>query len=545
MKLNIQLFAYTKKEWKDLPSKDTPILAADLNNIENGIATANINYYNKKEVDEKENNLKAENEYLNSVIEQAFTPVEKEGTSINYDNTINARFKDIKLCGDTTQNGTPTPDAPVPVNVVTGDNTIDICGKNLFDKDNDIVTGYTFGVAGESFSSKDFFYQTKYISVLPNTTYSFTGIKKVNVDSLRVCEYQADKTFIKRNYEVYTITTSENTYYIRVSNYIGKLNTLQLEQGSTATEYEAYKGVSYPISLGVENLWNANNVKKGFLPQSGSYPTTISAYPNARYILVNLLKGQSITISGSTSTMGRVRYIDKDTNQVVGMINNGETEYYKSTGTYVGQFTEGTITAKKDFIVGVMDMSGSVNDLIVKYVSTTPPIELCKIGDYQDYIHKDNGIWYKYGAIGKITLNGTENWRLETSKRFIANLNAGIKANTSTSSTTGALMTHFIEDTPGNTWKNSANAFSIDTTSQVSIRYNTCTTVDELKTWLSTNKPTLYFVLNTPTITEITDTTLLEQLEELAGAKTYAGETNIVATSDGLTIIPKTTALTK
>ena len=37
MKLNIQLFAYTKKEWKDLPSKDTPILAADLNNIENGI----------------------------------------------------------------------------------------------------------------------------------------------------------------------------------------------------------------------------------------------------------------------------------------------------------------------------------------------------------------------------------------------------------------------------------------------------------------------------------------------------------------------------
>ena len=77
-------------------------------------------YYGKTEIDNKENNLKAENEYLNSVIEQAFTPVEKEGTSINYDNTINARFKDIKLCGDTTQNGTPTPDTPVPVNVVTG-----------------------------------------------------------------------------------------------------------------------------------------------------------------------------------------------------------------------------------------------------------------------------------------------------------------------------------------------------------------------------------------------------------------------------------------
>lgn len=55
----------------------------------------------------------------------------------------------------------------------------------------------------------------------------------------------------------------------------------------------------------------------------------------------------------------------------------------------------------------------------------------------------------------------------------------------------------------------------------------------------------VYYALKTPIATEITDTTLLEQLEELVGATTYAGETNIVATSDGLTIIPKTTALTK
>lgn len=39
MKLNIQLFAYKKKEWKDLPSKDTPINADNLNKIENQLET--------------------------------------------------------------------------------------------------------------------------------------------------------------------------------------------------------------------------------------------------------------------------------------------------------------------------------------------------------------------------------------------------------------------------------------------------------------------------------------------------------------------------
>ena len=37
MKLNIQLFAYTKTEWKDLPDETTPITAEKLNNIENGV----------------------------------------------------------------------------------------------------------------------------------------------------------------------------------------------------------------------------------------------------------------------------------------------------------------------------------------------------------------------------------------------------------------------------------------------------------------------------------------------------------------------------
>lgn len=426
MKLNIQLFAYTKKEWKDLPSKETPILAADLNNIENGIAT-NLSpdaYYGKTEIDNKENKLKAENEYLNSVIEQAFTPVEKEGTSINYDNTINARFKDIKLCGDTTQNGTPTPDAPVPVNVVSGDNEINICGKNLFNGETELGTFSTTN--GEKTASTTTRRSVNKIPVKPNQQYVFS--QNGTAIAVRIYYYQENETFIST--EAYTngiITTPNNCYYVNfisdkiLSNY----NDIQLEQGNQASNYEPYQGNTYNIDL---------------------------------------------------------------------------------------------------------------------------PIELCKIGDYQDRIYQDNNKWYLEKQIGKVVLDGSENWFAETQRYRVDNI------------IQGKAFTSFDENNPlayceGFKWGNGSSSNFVNgafwyTSNGLNLSLQkdenpNATTLANFKTWLGSNNQNVRYVLANPTTTEITDTTLLEQLEELAGAKTYAGETNIVATSDGLTIIPKTTALTK
>ena len=39
---------------------------------------------------------------------------------------------DTKYAGDTVQDGTPSPDTPVPVQVVTGEQTVNVYGKNLF-----------------------------------------------------------------------------------------------------------------------------------------------------------------------------------------------------------------------------------------------------------------------------------------------------------------------------------------------------------------------------------------------------------------------------
>jgi hypothetical protein len=52
-----------------------------------------------------------------------------------------------------------------------------------------------------------------------------------------------------------------------------------------------------------------------------------------------------------------------------------------------------------------------------------------------------------------------------------------------------------------------------------------------LKTWLSTNNTTVYYALATPTDTKITDSTLIGQLDALAGADTYDGKTYIKVTA--------------
>jgi hypothetical protein len=54
------------------------------------------------------------------------------GKAISFTNNDNAGdITDFKLDGETSQNGTPTPDAPVPVQTVTGENVVKIVGKNL------------------------------------------------------------------------------------------------------------------------------------------------------------------------------------------------------------------------------------------------------------------------------------------------------------------------------------------------------------------------------------------------------------------------------
>lgn len=301
-----------------------------------------------------------------------------------------------------TNGASPNPDYPQDIHVVSGDNKITVYGKNMFDDSivtnlwseystNKIVSAN--GANLHKFNCKQgdtFTLKATYDSASSNSVILIQFFDS-NDNSLGRYASANDTTL------TLTKTAPANTSYAYMGRYLNTPTTIQLEKNNQATNYEPYKEGTYPINLGVKNLWDVNNLQSGFLPQSGSYPTTNTSYPNARYTLITLKKDKSITLSGITfAGSGRVRYIDIDTNEVVGNMTYLDSAYYTATHTFGDGFYEGTITAKKDFIVGIMDLNGEINNLIVNY-GTTPqtispnPIELAEISTYNDEIFRTSG----------------------------------------------------------------------------------------------------------------------------------------------------------
>lgn len=325
-----------------------------------------------------------------------------------------------------TNGASPNPDYPQDIHTVSGDNTIEVVGKNLFDKDSGFRLGY-INASGSFVSSNTVALFNQYITCKPNTTYTLSFSKTI-YNTASPLFYDANKTFLSRatslnNLTSRTITTPENCYYMVIQfNYdnssimtqeiIDSVNC-QLEKGSSATTYEPYQSQSYPINLG---------------------------------------------------------------------------EY-----------------------------------------------ELCKIGDYQDKIFKnttnspyydstlDLNEWYLKKEIGKVVLDGTENW--------IYNQNGFYQVNYTLAKTGIEAYSNYYKFYLN---VNTAEKYGFQFTSNyVRIKNTDQATANDFKTWLSTHNTTVYYVLSTPTYTKITGE-LKEQLEALEGARSYDGQTNIGQENDDL-----------
>lgn len=125
--------------------------------------------------------------------------------------------------------------------------------KNMFDKNN-IINNIRLGASGENVTDTNYF-SSYFIQVKPNTTYTLS--KGQSSDTLTVyCEYNSSKTFISRSSFITTttktFTTGSTTYFLRLSSGKININSLQLEEGSTATTYSPYQnlnGVSQPKTI--------------------------------------------------------------------------------------------------------------------------------------------------------------------------------------------------------------------------------------------------------------------------------------------------------
>ena len=410
-------------------------------------------YYTKEQVDNSQQaqddeitTLKAQNEYLQNVVNQAFTEVTASGENIKIDNTIEAKMN-VSLYGNTKQNGEPTPVTPVEIQRVTGNNKVVVSNKNLLSNNatSQTINGVVF-IKNEdgSITAKGTATAVTDIYILGNTT-TYKKINGYGNLKLNGCNDGSLSTYM-----LYCVQNKNGTlsYY---QNYKDDINIISTEEDTFRV----------------------------FIRVMANATINTTFYPMIRF-----------------------------SNTATSYVPHKETIYELDLGN----------------------------------------IELCKIGDYQDYFYKNNNKWYKREIIGSLTLDGL-NWTAEKISNDIykmASTSSIFKGETEVSKISelfcniykkGSANTTYLKQTGINLYKNFIYVYDSN--------YNTSTSVNSFKTMLKEKNAILYGILSEPRDIEITDTTLISQLEALKTAMSYTEQTNISQINDDIPFYLDVKALTR
>lgn len=194
-----------------------------------------------------------------------------------------------------------------------------------------------------------------------------------------------------------------------------------------------------------------------------------------------------------------------------------------TTSTFYVRLCFSTVT-----IPSLMFEKGST---VTSYARYFEPIELYKLGNFQDYIYKSGNKWFLHKATGKAIFDGSENWSKSgrsNSTAFVGALSVvdkGINFNASQ-------LTKADKFVKTNTTPMGVGAFDLTNSVGGSAQYLlvaldalSITTIGDFKAWLAANTVTIYYPLTIAVETEITEEPLIKQLESLSFANSYKSET--------------------
>lgn len=339
--------------------------------------------------------------------------VSGEGTSLTLDDTRVGKIKST-LKGNTSQSGTPTPTSPIPVNVVSGDNEINVVGKNLFE--------------------------------------------------LKPVQYSGHDAW--QGYGVYGHYTEISDGYIIDAPYaaIGfQYNNLEV-------------GANYTLSFDVTSDITTNTLYVGI----NAYTST-SRYKDYRSSTTKT----RITYSFIATKTNRISWNSGTTNITELKITNIQLEKKSSASTYE-------------------PYQGNTYN-----IDLPEGMELCKIGNYQDYFYKDSDKWYLHKEIGKVVLNGSENISIynQNARRtvFQADVLTGIENYLGNYDVPNLLSNMFNTVSQSATWTVGNISRRKEAQTTLYLTYEPDTTVEAFKTWLSTHNVVVYYVLATPVNTALED----------------------------------------
>lgn len=342
---------------------------------------------------------------------------------------------------------------------------------------------------------------------------------------------------------------------VRLDNVVFKV---QLESGSTATSYEPYCG--------------------GVPSPNPSYPQTVNTVTGEQTIAINETSyevnlGKNLfnkdktkddyyyNNSGTTTSDGTNKFVNQEFTGITKMAiswssRNGASAYvrvceYKADGTFIKRtlvstnntiLTMGANTWKvitsvdAGPVFSFTDLQIERGDSVTDYAAYFEPIELCKIGDYQDYIYKDGSDWKIHKAVGKYVFSDmtqftytSDKTRLYITKDNLTTLGVDfiLPANQQTSLL--AMADRFTATSFDILYNSESGSFlASSSTGNWSFRKVGWSGADEAKSELTGT--TVYYALATATDTTITNSALIAQLEAILAGGTKAGTNNIVLT---------------
>lgn len=217
-------------------------------------------------------------------------------------------------------------------------------------------------------------------------------------------------------------------------------------------------------------------------------------------------------------------------------VDNIQIEAGSESTTYE-PYTGGAPSPNPDYpqtvevVTGEQTISVSDGTNSTDYTVDLGNIELCRIGNYQDYIYQGNDGWYVHKEIGKtelVTQGLTWSYlNVEGHYRFYTNYIASmVKIPSSTTTIADILSSAFVADTFSNIINDiNNNRIGISNNGEIVIYASAYTTVASFEAAMANEY--LYYVLATPTDTKITDSTLTWQLDALLSAQMYPEYTAI------------------
>jgi len=337
------------------------------------------------------------------------------------------------------------------------------------------------------------------LRVRSNTTTNITTISNTG-GGANIPQY-ANAHYILGEIYVYSGQTVDLTFYPQVE-YVNS-------SSDPATEYSPY--VSNPIQLNKignyvdsikkssgKNLFDKDNVQAGYYINTNTGVPYANAVWDTSY-LIKVEPNTSYTISngGSNGQLMIAQYKGNEQTQA---------NFITYTQTSNGATNTLTITTNElceYIIVGHRNDRGQTN-IMLNEGSTALP--------YEPY----GNSWYIEKNIGKVVLNGTENWAINRNGTanwyYYANISSITIITDSTSSNT--LCDHYTWGSVGVSNTNTGY-YIVKNGGQVRIRYGAEDTVANYKTWLGNNNVTLYYQLANPTYEIIDNENLIQQLNNI------------------------------